>query len=647
MVTFESDALSKLSSPDQLELLNAIDRLRLQGISNYVSLPQIIVCGDQSSGKSSVLEALAGVPFPVKSNLCTRFPTELVLRRSPYISANVSIKPDEGRSESERQTLGRFSEGLDGFEGLPSLIESAKLAMGISMHGKAFSKDLLRVEISGPNYPHLTIVDLPGLIHSETKHQTASDVELVQEVVHSYMEEPRSIILAVVSAKNDFANQIVLKLARKADPAGNRTLGVITKPDTLTPGSGSESLFVSLARNQEFEFRLGWHVLKNLDSEKNPGSLLDRDASEAAFFSQGIWTNLPLTSKGVDRLRSRLNKVLLKQISSELPGLISEIDTKFKNCHDQLIKLGTPRTTEIEQRRYLLQVSQAFQALVKSAVDASYNDPFFGDAKTTEGYHRRMRAVIQNLNEEFAKEISMSGHLRSIVPGRAIGSKQITQDKFLDHVEDLMRRTRGRELPGTVNPLIVTELFREQCRPWEGIADRHVEKVWDAASQFLGHIMTHLADDGTSKSLQQDVIQPAMKSLLTTLRAKTASLLNPHYGSHPITYNHYFTETLQKVRRDRLGVKDPHEIVAKFFGQHQVSSNVYISGYYDLEKLAASLSQPTEADMNRYAAKEAMDCLEAYYKVCNCDTASVHSLHKPLGSGSILMIVTGGPQAFY
>jgi len=73
MGSLGGDFLSKLCSADQLELLNAIDRLRLQGMYNYVSLPQIIVCGDQSSGKSSVLEAISGVSFPVNANLCTRY----------------------------------------------------------------------------------------------------------------------------------------------------------------------------------------------------------------------------------------------------------------------------------------------------------------------------------------------------------------------------------------------------------------------------------------------------------------------------------------------------------------------------------------------------------------------------------------------
>lgn len=184
-----------------------------------------------------MLKAISGVSFRVKSNLSTRFPTELILRKTSQMNVSVSIVPHQARTESERLALSSFHEKLESFEGLSNLIENAKAAMGISTHDKAFSKDLLRVEVSGPNRPHLTIVNLPELIHSETKQQSTSDIELVQDVVQSYMKESRSIILAVVSAKNNYANQIVLKLARAADKKGNRTLGVITKPDTLIASS--------------------------------------------------------------------------------------------------------------------------------------------------------------------------------------------------------------------------------------------------------------------------------------------------------------------------------------------------------------------------------------------------------------------------
>jgi len=63
------------------------------------------------------------------------------------------------------------------------------------------------------------------LIHAENKSQTAADVELIKDLVNEYISNERTIILAVISAKNDYANQIILKNARKIDPNGKRTLG--------------------------------------------------------------------------------------------------------------------------------------------------------------------------------------------------------------------------------------------------------------------------------------------------------------------------------------------------------------------------------------------------------------------------------------
>jgi hypothetical protein len=67
-------------------------------------------------------------------------------------------------------------------------------------------------------------------------------------------------------------------------------------------------------------------------------------------------------------------------------------------CRNWLDKLGEPRAPVAEQRLYLLYISQSFQSLVKAAVDGTYNDPFFENAKTELGYQKRIRAVMQNLN---------------------------------------------------------------------------------------------------------------------------------------------------------------------------------------------------------------------------------------------------------
>ncbi|KAI3396434.1 hypothetical protein diail_12154 [Diaporthe ilicicola] len=379
------EALSQLCSNDQVDLLNLIDQLRSEGINHYVSLPQIIVRGDQSARKSSVLEAISHVSFPV--------------------SSSVSIVPHASRTEAERLLFSEFHKELEDLAGLGKMIEAAKDAMGIHARGKTFSKNSLRIEITGPETPQLTIVDLPGLIHSATRGQTEDDVKLIKDVVKDY----------IISAKNDLANQIVLKMAKEADPTGQGTMGVITKPDILFSGSENEFHFASLAQNKEIEFRLGWHVLKNLDSEKVSSSLTKRDFEE-----------------DVD--------VLTRQIASELPSLVEEIALQLRVRREELERMGQRRATKDERNSYLVKISMMFQSLIKASIDGVYNDRFFEDAESDRGYCQRLRAVIQNSNQQFARDLSARGHNRQIVPLLAEddqeedleGKVQVTRDKFIE-----------------------------------------------------------------------------------------------------------------------------------------------------------------------------------------------------------------------
>lgn len=617
VLAFNAETLNGLCSKDQLELLDAIDHLRLQGIDHYISLPQIIVCGDQSSGKSSVLEAISGIPFPVKSNLCTCFPTELVLRRSAETGVTVSIIPDNTSKTSTQDDLHKFHQELDGFEGFPDLFEKAKGAMGISTSGKAFSKDRLRVEITGPDRPHLTIIDMPGLIHSETKSQSAADVKLVRKVVKGYMKQPRSVILAVVSAKNDFANQVVLNFAREVDKKGSRTMGVITKPDTLVQGSGSEALYVSLARNNQVNFDLGWHVLKNLDSETQKGSSLlgSRNAEEALFFSRGVWNELPSSMLGINELRKKLSHVLLRQIAFELPSLIREINLKLDDSREDLEKLGEPRRTLDEQRLRLLQISEEFQSLVERSISGTYNGAFFEDAETEQGYQERIRAVIQALNKEFAKDLVKRGHRREIGTGERTTPDDpefVTRDKFLDHVENMMQRTRGRELPGIFSSMVISDLFQQQSSPWEKIAQGHVKKAWEAVGEFLELVATYVADASISDALIDKIIQPALDKLLINAKNKTTKLLDSHRRVHPITYNQEYAETIHgHCCRSKEEIS---RIVKNFFGVSSITSDQHLSSYYNMNTLVENLAKHSGSGIERSAACEALNRMLTYYQ---------------------------------
>jgi len=254
-----TSSLDALQIADQWKVLNIVDSLRQCGIDDLIPLPQLVVCGDQSSGKSSVLEAITEISFPRKENLCTRFATEIVLRRSPKSSIATKIIPCKARSANEKEELAKFKLSITNFEELIDLIDSATKAMDLGDIGgatlRAFTKDVLSIEICGPDRPQLTLVDLPGLTHSENRSQSRDDVILVSELVERYIVESRTIILPIISAKNDYANQIILDHVRRVDPDGSRTLGIITKPDDLPPGSDSEKVIrVSSSKRGESDY---------------------------------------------------------------------------------------------------------------------------------------------------------------------------------------------------------------------------------------------------------------------------------------------------------------------------------------------------------------------------------------------------------
>lgn len=604
-----------LPSKDHRDLLDIIDKLRSKGISRYVDLPQIVVCGDQSAGKSSVLEAISGMSFPTKDNLCTRFATELVLRRHVAHAVKVSINPGPDRSAEERERLSLFSAEVNAdAPDIGSVVDKAREAMGLS-DTKVFSSDILRVELCGPSQPHLTMVDLPGLFRAGNRDQSVQDAEIVRKLVRGYVERRRSIILAVVSAKSDFALQEITEVAREVDPRGVRTLGLITKPDALDAGSDSEASYIKLAQNKDVVFRLGWHVLKNRDYKMREATSAERDEAEAEFFSTGAWTTLKPSHLGVKSLKPRLSNVLKDQIVQQLPDLLHDVETEISMCKPQLERLGTRRITLMEQRKYLLQVSRDFTLLMKAAVDGEYSNPFFGSARTVEGYRKRLRARVQNTLAEFEEKMRAQGHYRSIVEtelgnSSSLGPKQVSRSTYIDDVKHLMSRSRARELPGTFNPLIISELFAEQCQPWKALADDVENNILQVVDDVADAIADHVALEETKNSILC-IIGGGMDGLKKELSGKFKELLLPHTESHPITYNHYLTDSVQRAQAKRR--KDKLEIeLERIFKAEGLRKGCPVD-IYSLN-LLNKLTERTEVDMERFGSELAIDYMQAYYK---------------------------------
>ena len=433
----------------------------------------------------------------------------------------------------------------------------------------SFSDDVLRVEHHGPACQQpLTLVDLPGLIHSKGRQQNEHDKNLVWKLVEDYMKSPESIILAVVAADNNHVNQAVLDLARKHDKDGKRTLGVITKPDKLDAGSASQDNILALARNEEHFFELGWHLLRNRGFELQSSSAEERDSAEEEFFKTVPWCNLSPKSLGIKELRSRLSNILYKKTVSSLPEVLGNIESLIKGDEMYLTSLGKPRPDRALKQAFIVDISVNFGLLLKSALSGEYSDPFFRDSEGDREYVKRLRAAVENLNKEFADKMRNEGHTyRDLVDSAEQYSSEgstpnnrpkQSREHYADYVNALVTKNSGRELPGIANKYIICDLFREQSKNWEKIATDHVNAVWNVVMAFV-ELPLERTDTYTSQRVLDWIIQPAMEKKRELLEQKVQELLLPYTTDLPMTYNNRFLRALEHYRQQRKGSSGPKD----------------------------------------------------------------------------------------
>ncbi|QVM12473.1 hypothetical protein D8B26_007100 [Coccidioides posadasii str. Silveira] len=634
--SFDSDALGQLQS-EQSQLLDAIDELRSLHLGHLVELPQLIVCGDQSSGKSSVLEAISRVRFPAKGGVCTRFATEVILRRKPDSGIKVTIEPGPSRmDEEEKRRLRNFPTTLAPDTPLSTLIESAKECMGISSTDErtaGFSDDVLKVEISGPDKPGLTLVDLPGLYHAKSKEQGAQGIPIVRNLVKSYMSNQRSLILAVISAKNEYNNQEVLDLAEKYDKKRERTLAIVTKPDTLPKGSEEEQMYIDLVNNERIKLQLGWHALRNRDYDTRDISDGGRDEMEREFFSDGQWTNVPRGYVGIDTLRPKLSTILLDHISRSLPSLIKDIESKICDRQAKLDQLGEERATAGQKRSYLLNVSSRFEKITSQAVNGMYVDGFFGGIYATSATSdfKRLRAAVRRLNESFALDMMNKGCRRRIVHegpkcgpqdrrpeiptnssvGNCSDSATITVADLEKEVSEMARKNRGIELPGTSNQVLVGELFRDQSKPWEGIAETYLTKVWRAIKDFTELLLLHLTEKATYRTLMSGILNPALETMKERALQKLQELVFHHKNGHPLPFDGEFLKSMDVRRQERrLALLERKLLETSASAANDKSKAIF--SFRDIQKAVSDLEEDSG---NQFAAREIIDLMEVYYNM--------------------------------
>ncbi|KAM6092156.1 Dynamin-1-like [Nipponia nippon] len=306
--------------------------------ADIIQLPQIVVVGTQSSGKSSVLESLVGRDLlPRGTGVVTRRPLILQL---VHVSAEDGRKTAGDENEIDAEEWGKFlhtkNKIYTDFDEIRQEIENE--TERISGNNKGISPEPIHLKIFSSNVVNLTLVDLPGMTKVPVGDQP-KDIELqIRELILQFISNPNSIILAVTAANTDMATSEALKIAREVDPDGRRTLAVITKLDLMD--AGTDAMDVLMGRVIPVKLGIIGVVNRSQLDINNKKSVADSIRDEYGFL-QKKYPSLA-NRNGTKYLARTLNRLLMHHIRDCLPELKTRINVLAAQYQSLLNSYGEP-----------------------------------------------------------------------------------------------------------------------------------------------------------------------------------------------------------------------------------------------------------------------------------------------------------------
>ncbi|XP_068307172.1 dynamin-related protein 4C-like isoform X1 [Pyrus communis] len=315
-------------------LLDAVDKLRnLMVMDEGIQLPTIVVVGDQSSGKSSVLESLAGISLPRGQGICTRVPLIMRLQHhsspQPEFSLEYSGRVDRTDEENIAEDI-------------------VKATSSIAGGGKGISNTPLTLLVKKNGVPDLTMVDLPGITRVPVHGQPENIYDQIKDMIMEYIKPEESIILNVLSATVDFTTCESIRMSQSVDKTGERTLAVVTKVDKAPEG------LIEKVTGDDVNIGLGYVCVRNW--------IGDETYEEAGAMAHELFQTHPLLSKidksivGIPVLAHKLVHIQANSIAKNLPDIVKKINDRLNFCIMELNKMPKSLSSVAEAMTAFMQI---------------------------------------------------------------------------------------------------------------------------------------------------------------------------------------------------------------------------------------------------------------------------------------------------
>ncbi|KNA09498.1 hypothetical protein SOVF_153020 [Spinacia oleracea] len=425
-------------------LLDAIDKLRhLKIMKEGIQLPTIVVVGDQSSGKSSVLESLAGINLPRGQGICTRVP--LIMRLQHHSSLTPSL------------TLEYLKKSVDTDEiHVAESIESA--TWEIAGSGKGISHNPLTLVVKKNGVPDLTMVDLPGITRVAVHGQPDNIYEQIHDIIMEYITPVESIILNVLSAAVDFSTCESIRMSQKVDKTGERTLAVVTKVDKSPEG------LLEKVTTDDVRIGLGYVCVRNRIGDE---TYVEARAEEAALFqSHPLLSRIEKSMVGVPVLAEKLTAIQAASIGKCLPGIVNQINDKLNMSLANLDKLPNSLSSPAEAMTAFMRIlGSSKESLRKILVRGEHDE--FPDNK-----EMHCTARLADFLNEFSDQLVN------------YQTSEIYQDFLMEEIK-VLEEAKGIRLPNFVPRAAFLDIMQKKIKQISAAPEEFACKVWDYVEKIV------------------------------------------------------------------------------------------------------------------------------------------------------------------